>query len=137
MGRPSALRPASLADVRYRERAGGLEGRRRFRSTGLTPGRWTGSAGGKRGKTKALPATAFLSRFLLHILPDGFVRIRHFGLLANRSRAAKLARCRALLAAAPPTAPAVKGDVVSRLSLPKLAPCVMAPSSMPQVCYTT
>ena len=47
----------------------------------------------------------FLSRFLLHVLPDGFVRIRHFGLLANRARAAKLARCRALLAAGAPAVP--------------------------------
>jgi hypothetical protein len=36
-------------------------------------------------------------RFLLHVLPRGFMRIRHYGLLANRHRAAKLARCRALL----------------------------------------
>ena len=51
-------------------------------------------------KVLALPAAEFLRRFLLHVLPDGFVRIRHFGLLANRGRTAKLARCRALLAAA-------------------------------------
>jgi hypothetical protein len=54
----------------------------------------------------ALSAEEFLRRFLLHVLPAGFVRIRPFGLLANRGRAAKLARCRALLAALPPTAPA-------------------------------
>jgi len=39
----------------------------------------------------------FLRRFLLHVLPKRFVRIRHYGLLANRHRAEKLARCRALL----------------------------------------
>ncbi len=53
-----------------------------------------------------LLAEEFLSRFLLHVLPGGFVRLRHFGLLAHRARPAKLARCRALLAAAPPEAPA-------------------------------
>ena len=45
-----------------------------------------------------LPAEEFIRRFLLHVLPTGFQRIRHYGLLANRSRQAKLARCRQLLA---------------------------------------
>jgi hypothetical protein len=48
----------------------------------------------------------FLRRFLLHVLPAGFVRIRHFGFLANRGGRAKRARGRALLAARPPTSPA-------------------------------
>ncbi len=39
----------------------------------------------------------FIRRFLLHTLPDGFHRIRHFGFMANRHRAAKLTRCRELL----------------------------------------
>lgn len=45
-----------------------------------------------------LAAVEFLRRFLLHLLPDGFIRIRHYGLLANRIRATSLARCRTLLA---------------------------------------
>ena len=53
----------------------------------------------------ALPAEEFLRRFLLHILPAGFQRIRHFGLLANRRRAQALSRCRELLRAAVPPAP--------------------------------
>ena len=60
-----------------------------------------------------LPAEEFLRRFLLHVLPGGFVRIRHFGLLANRGRTAKLARCRALLTAVPPTAPAAPEPVAA------------------------
>ena len=44
----------------------------------------------------------FLRRFLLHLLPKGFVRIRHFGFLANRRRAALLPRCFAALHATPP-----------------------------------
>lgn len=67
--------------------------------------RWKDSAHGNRVKTMTLPAEEFLRRFLLHVLPGGFVRIRHFGFLANRGRTAKLARCRALLAAPPPPAP--------------------------------
>ena len=49
-----------------------------------------------------LEVDEFLRRFLLHVVPDGFVRIRHFGLLANRRRAAALAQCRVLLRQPPP-----------------------------------
>jgi hypothetical protein len=42
-------------------------------------------------------ADEFLRRFLIHVLPRGLVRIRHFGLFANRRRAASLLRCRTLL----------------------------------------
>jgi hypothetical protein len=59
--------------------------------------RWKDYAHHNQVKVMALPATEFLRRFLLHVVPSGFRRIRHFGLLANRGRAAKLARCRALL----------------------------------------
>ena len=44
-----------------------------------------------------LDAIEFVRRFLTHVLPTGFVRIRHYGLLANRHRREKLARCRELL----------------------------------------
>jgi hypothetical protein len=44
-----------------------------------------------------LQADEFIRRFLLHVLPNGFMRIRHFGFLANRSRKLKLDRCRELL----------------------------------------
>jgi len=52
----------------------------------------------QRQKVMTLSADEFLRRFLLHVLPDGFQRIRHYGLLANRHRAENLARCRELLA---------------------------------------
>jgi hypothetical protein len=52
---------------------------------------------GDRKKTLILDAQEFIRRFLLHILPDGFMRIRHFGFLANRSKKQALARCRKLL----------------------------------------
>jgi hypothetical protein len=52
--------------------------------------------GGRRG-TMTLEAVEFVRRFLTHVLPTGFVRIRHYGLLANRHRQEKLARCRELL----------------------------------------
>ena len=54
-------------------------------------------AGSKQGRM-TLAATEFLRRFFLHVLPKGFVRIRHFGFLANRFRVSRLALCRQLLA---------------------------------------
>jgi hypothetical protein len=48
-------------------------------------------------KLMTLEASEFIRRFLLHILPDGFVKIRHYGILSTRNRKSKLARCMALL----------------------------------------
>jgi hypothetical protein len=56
---------------------------------------------GDRKKTIALEAHEFIRRFLLHVLPQGFMRIRHFGFLANRSKKQALAQCRKLLDLAP------------------------------------
>ncbi|MBM2802504.1 MAG: family transposase, partial [Deltaproteobacteria bacterium] len=56
---------------------------------------------GNRKKTIPLEALEFIRRFLLHVLPDGFMRIRHFGFLANRSKKQTLAQCRNLLKLAP------------------------------------
>ena len=55
---------------------------------------------GDRRKTMRLPADEFLGRFLQHVLPDRFMRIRHYGLLASRDKQQRLARCRELLGAA-------------------------------------
>jgi hypothetical protein len=55
-----------------------------------------------RQKLMTLSADEFIRRFLLHVLPQGFHRIRYYGLLGNRHRAEKLARCRELLAMPPP-----------------------------------
>jgi hypothetical protein len=53
----------------------------------------------EKGKSKELTLSGeeFSRRFLQHVLPNGFVRIRHYGLLANRGRQEKLSRCRWLL----------------------------------------
>jgi hypothetical protein len=48
-------------------------------------------------KTMTLEAEEFIRRFLLHVLPEGFQRIRYYGFLANRYREQKLALCRELL----------------------------------------
>jgi Putative transposase/Transposase zinc-binding domain len=59
--------------------------------------RWKDYAHGNAQKVMALGAVEFIRRFLLHVVPPGFVRIRHYGLSANRVRAGNVARCRALL----------------------------------------
>ncbi len=59
--------------------------------------RWRDSAHGNKKKLMRLPVDEFLRRFLLHLLPRGFVRIRHFGFLANRHRASLLPICFELL----------------------------------------
>ena len=56
---------------------------------------WKDYAHGGGQKTMTLKATEFIRRFLLHVLPSGFVRIRHYGFLANRVCQEKLALCRA------------------------------------------
>ncbi len=58
---------------------------------------------GDCARTMTLHADEFIRRFLLHVLPNGFMRIRHFGFLANRSRKQKLDRCRVLLNLESPT----------------------------------
>jgi hypothetical protein len=58
--------------------------------------------GSGRWKTMTLTAHEFIRRFLMHVLPKGFHRIRHYGLFANGNRAANIARARELLGAAPP-----------------------------------
>ena len=65
--------------------------------------RWKDYARGGRQGQMTLTATEFLRRFFLHVLPKGFVRIRHFGFLANRFRASRLALGRQLLASSSAT----------------------------------
>jgi hypothetical protein len=57
-----------------------------------------------RKKVMSMDVNEFIRRFLLHVLPSGFQRIRHYGFLANRCRAAKLVHCRQLLAVPAPAA---------------------------------
>ena len=69
--------------------------------------RWKDYAHGSKTRPMTLAATEFLRRFFLHVLPKGFVRIRHFGFLGNRFRAARVQLGRQLLANAPlPPTPA-------------------------------
>ena len=63
--------------------------------------RWRDSATNNEQKLMTLSLDEFLSRFLLHLLPKGFVRIRNFGFLANRRRSTLLPLCRQLLGVVP------------------------------------
>jgi len=60
--------------------------------------------GGQRPRVMTLATDEFIRRFLLHVLPRGFHRIRHYGLLAASARKVSLARARDLLTVAPPPA---------------------------------
>jgi hypothetical protein len=81
--------------------------------------RWKDYAHGGKQRKMTLLATEFLRRFFLHVLPRGFVRIRHFGFLANRYRGALLPLCRELLAVAPESVPATTADSSSAWHCPR------------------
>jgi hypothetical protein len=66
--------------------------------------------GAERQQVMTLTADEFIRRFLLHVLPKGFHRIRHYGLLASGTRKGHLERARHLLAVAPPAALEVPGE---------------------------
>jgi hypothetical protein len=59
--------------------------------------RWRDYSDGDQEKIMTVAAQEFIRRFLLHVLPAGFVKIRHYGLLANRNRQNNITLCRKLL----------------------------------------
>jgi len=73
--------------------------------------RWRDSAHHNKKRVMTLNVEEFLRRFFLHVLPHGFVRIRHFGFLTNRNRKQRIQRCRELLAAAGAALPASDSPV--------------------------
>ena len=83
--------------------------------------------GGCRYQPMTLPVGEFMRRFLLHVLPSGLHRIRHYGLLANAARVANLVRARALLAPPPPAVLAIPELAASpppaTLDTPQGRPC--------------
>ena len=78
----------------------------------------TRAQGRERYKTMALPIPEFIRRFLIHVLPQGFHRIRHYGLFANSARADNLALARQLLAVPPPETRTDDDAEPSALALP-------------------
>jgi len=81
-------------------------------------------ADGSRKKEMTLALPEFIRRFLLHILPEQFVKIRHYGLLANRHRHARIAQARAALPSPPPkTSPTPKVAAAAAPALPICPHC--------------
>jgi hypothetical protein len=83
--------------------------------------RWKDYAHGNKQRKMTLTADEFLRRFLLHVLPPGLVRIRHFGILANRNRREHISVCRRLLVAEDPVRSLPDTDK------PPLRPCWSCP----------
>jgi hypothetical protein len=79
--------------ARYTHRVAISNHRLRALENGHVSFDWKDYADHSRRKTMTLDAVEFIRRFLLHVLPSGLVRIRHFGFLANRVRRQKLHQC--------------------------------------------
>jgi len=89
--------------------------------------RWKDYRHHDKAKVMSLAADEFIRRFLLHTLPDGFHRIRHYGFLANGCRAAKLALCRRLLEAPTPPPTTATDTSNSPVTTSISAPAAAAP----------
>jgi Putative transposase/Transposase zinc-binding domain len=89
--------------ARYTHRVAISNGRLLSLEDGHVCFRWRDSQHHNQIKQMSLDAVEFIRRFLLHVLPSGFVKIRHFGFLSNRHRKAMVQRCRELLPPSPAT----------------------------------
>jgi len=108
--------------ARYTHRVAISNHRLRALENGRVSFDWKDYADHSRTKTMSLDAVEFIRRFLLHVLPSGLVRIRHFGFLANRVRKQKLIQCRALLAASQPPIPIDSDDSTTSVEDPHACP---------------
>ena len=88
--------------ARYTHRVAISSGRLISCENGQVSFRWRDSANGNQQKVMTLDAVEFIRRFLQHALPSGFVKIRHFGFLANPCRKKALLIARVLLSSGPP-----------------------------------
>ncbi len=79
--------------------------------------------GRARHKTMTLAAHEFIRRFLIHVLPSGFHRIRHYGLFANGGRVRNIARARALLRAPAPEIEPADAEECEPAALAQPCPC--------------
>jgi hypothetical protein len=78
---------------------------------------------GRQRETLTLPGVEFVRRFLLHVLPRGFMRVRYYGLLANTQRATLLPRCRELLGSSLSAEPAENAEPTSDTSHARCPAC--------------
>src|SRR5580658_3458171 len=141
--------PAQVLDYvgRYTHRVAISNNRLMSLAGGKVSFRWKDYRDGNRQKTMTLDGGEFIRRFLIHVLPDGFHRIRYYGFLGNCHRASKLAQCRELLGMAPPlpaTGPSAdyrdRFEALTGLSLRQCPHChtgimvVLGCIAMPSVC---
>jgi hypothetical protein len=109
--------PSQVLDYlgRYTHRVALSNNRLLNLDNGMLTFAWKDYRHNSRKSTMTLEAEEFIRRFLLHVLPSGFVRIRHYGFLANRHREQKLEQCRkALNVSAPPVPHPEPGDWKAR-----------------------
>ncbi|WP_245511946.1 IS91 family transposase [Methylosinus sp. sav-2] len=99
---------------RYTHRVAIANGRLLACDDGAVRFRWKDYRASNKSKAMTLDAGEFMRRFLMHVLPKGFRRIRHFGFLANARRAQKLAKIRAALDIAEPPLGAEPADYRER-----------------------
>ena len=109
--------------ARYTHRIAIANGRLLRLDNGSVTFRWRDSANGNAQKIMTVAAVEFIRRFLMHVLPPGFVKIRHFGFLSNGSRRVSLALCRSLLAAAEPDVSKMLTDLQTRAVQRKCPVC--------------
>ena len=83
--------------ARYTHRVAISNGRLLGLEDGRVRFRWRDSRNANQIQEMSLDAVEFIRRFLMHVLPSGFVKIRHFGFLSNRNRKAMVQHCRSLL----------------------------------------
>jgi hypothetical protein len=83
--------------ARYTHRVAISSSRLMSLENGQVTFRWRDSKHDNQVKQMTLDAIEFIRRFLMHVLPSGFVKIRHFGFLSNRNRRSALSLCRTLL----------------------------------------
>lgn len=88
---------------------------------------------GDRQKIMRLATPEFIRRFLIHVLPDGFHRIRHYGLMASATRKVNLARIRTLLGQTMPVRDALPAVEVAPLSLREPCPCCGGPMRITEI----
>ena len=94
---------------------------------GMVRFRYKDYARGNRQRVMTLPALEFVRRLLLHVLPTGFVRIRHYGILSNRHRHQKLALCHQLLGSDPATGQELPETIPLPVNLLSVTPTRVCP----------
>ena len=136
--KPPFGRPAQVLAYlsRYTHRVAIANSRLRHVGGGVVRFRYRDYADHHAEKEMTLPAEEFLRRFLLHVLPRGFMRIRHYGILANCQRDPKLTRCRELLRGPAGPSPASQTEADPAAPTGAMDPAARPPAPPALLCPT-